>query len=116
MWNFYAFIYFSQDDYDEAIKAYENVLKQPDLPVAMETTTLYSLATLYVQQEKYQKGLDTLDRWFALAENPSPDPYVLKAQIYYQLQKYKEGLEPIKTAMDIAKQQGKQIKENWYQL
>jgi hypothetical protein len=41
MWNFYAFIYFNQDDFEEAIRAYENVLQQPELPIAMETTTLY---------------------------------------------------------------------------
>src|SRR5690606_14441354 len=28
MWNFYAFIHFSQDNFAEAITAYENVLKQ----------------------------------------------------------------------------------------
>lgn len=116
MWNFYAFIYFSQDNYGEAVKAYENVLKQTDIPVALETTTLYSLATLYVQQEQYQKGLDTLNRWFKVSEMPGPDPYYLEAQIYYQLNKYKEGLVPIKQAIDIAKQQGKEAKESWYQL
>jgi tetratricopeptide (TPR) repeat protein len=36
MWNFYAFIYFGQDNYREAIRAYEMVLQQPDLPLGME--------------------------------------------------------------------------------
>jgi predicted Zn-dependent protease len=116
MWNFYAFIYFSQDDYDEAIRAYENVLAQEELPIAMETTTLYSLATLYVQQERYQDGLDKLDEWFVLSANPAPEPYILKAQIHYQLMQFREGIQPVLTALDIARTQSKEPQEGWYQL
>ena len=116
MWNFYAFIYFEQDNYREAIQAYENVLEQPELPVGLETTTMYSLATLYVQQERYQEGLDMLDRWFATQTNPSPDPYILKAQIHYQLGQYREGIEPVLTALEIARTQNREPQEGWYQL
>lgn len=116
MWNFYAFIYYNQDDFDEAIRAYENVLQQPELPIAMETTTLYSLATLYVQQEEYQKGLEKLDAWFALSENAAPEPYILKAQIHYSLMQYREGIEPVLKALEIAEQQNKAPQEGWYQL
>ena len=116
MWNFYAFIYFSQDNYREAITAYENVLAQPDLPIGMQTDTMLSLAQLYVQQEQYQEALDILNQWFELAENPGPQPYVLKAQIHYQMQQYEEGIEPILTAIDLAQQQNRNIEEGWYQL
>lgn len=116
MWNFYAFIYFSQDNFGEAIRAYENVLLQAELPIGLETTTMYSLATLYVQQEQYQEGLDMLDRWFALSDSPSPDPYILKAQIHYQLEQFAEGVEPVLTALEIAAEQGRDPQEGWYQL
>ena len=116
MWNFYAFIYFSQDNFGEAIRAYENVLLQAELPIGLETTTMYSLATLYVQQEQYQEGLDMLDRWFALSDAPSPDPYILKAQIHYQLEQFAEGVEPVLTALEIAAEQGRDPQEGWYQL
>ncbi len=116
MWNFYAFIYFSQDNFGEAIRAYENVLLQEELPIGLETTTMYSLATLYVQQEMYQQGLDMLDRWFLLSDAPSPDPYILKAQIHYQLEQFVEGVEPVLTALEIAAQQGRDPQEGWYQL
>jgi len=116
MWNFYAFIYFEQDDFAEAIKAYENVLQQEDLPIGLEQTTMYSLATLYVQQEQYQQGLAMLDRWFQTQENPSADSYILKAQIHYQLEQYAEGIEPVLTALRIAQEQGRDPQEGWYQL
>ncbi|MBN1239058.1 MAG: tetratricopeptide repeat protein [Gammaproteobacteria bacterium] len=116
MWNFYAFVRFSQDDFDGAIEAYENVIAQPELPLGLETSTVYALAQMYVQQERYQEGLDMLNRWFELSENPAPEPYVLKAQIHYQMQQYEEGIEPIQTAMEIAQRQNKEIEEGWYQL
>jgi tetratricopeptide (TPR) repeat protein len=116
MWNFYAYVYFEQDNYPEAIKAYEQVLMQEELPEAMEQQTMYSLATLYVQQEEYQKGLDMLTKWFATQASPSSDAYILKAQIHYQLQQYQQGIDPVLKALDIARAQGREPQEGWYQL
>ena len=116
MWNFYAFIYYSQDNYREALRAYENVLAQPDLPPALEQGTMYTLAQLYFTSEQYQKALDMLDRWFGVAENPSPDAYILKAQGYYQLERYREGIAPTLQAIDIARSRNQAPKENWYLL
>ena len=116
MWNFYAFIAFGQDNYPDAISAYENVLLQPDLPLGMETTTRFTLCQLYFQQESYQNSLDMLSEWFAIAENPGPDPYILRAQIFYQLEQFREGVEPVLQAIEVAEIQGKMLRENWYRL
>ncbi len=116
MYNFYAFIYYSQDRYKDAVRAYENVLAQPDLPEAMENGTLYSLAQLYFQTEDYSKSISLMERWFRVANNPGPDPYVIVAQAYYQLKDYRKALPNIETAMRIAREQGKKVKENWLLL
>lgn len=116
MWNFYAFIYFNQENYREAITAYQNVLEQPDLPLGLEQATLYTLTQLQFQQEDYAGALTTLERWFAVAENPAPEPYILKAQIHYQQQEFRAGIEPVMTALQIAEAQGKEPQENWYRL
>lgn len=57
-----------------------------------------------------------LDQWFTIAENPGPDPYILRAQIYYQLQQYREGIEPVLQAIEVAQVQGQELQENWYRL
>jgi tetratricopeptide (TPR) repeat protein len=116
MWNFYAFIAFEQDDYPAAITAYENVLMQLELPIGLEQTTMYSLATLYVQQEEYQKGLDLLETWMATQATPSADSYILKAQVHYQLEQFALGIEPVLQALQIAEEQGRDPQEGWYQL
>ena len=38
VYNFYAFIYYSQENYQEAIRSYEKVLAQQDIPEAMAAT------------------------------------------------------------------------------
>ena len=116
MWNFYAFIYFGQDNYDEAMRAYEMVLAQPDLPLGMDTNVRYTLTQLYFQQERYQESVDMLDSWFAISEDPGPEAYVLKAQIFYQLEDYQAGIEPIRTALEVAAAKGQELRENWYRL
>ena len=116
MWNFYAFIYFAQDDYDGAIRSYEMVLEQPDLPLGMDTTTRFTLTQLYFQQERYQESLDMLALWFDIAVDPGPDPYILRAQLYYSMQQYQEGIEPVLTALELAEARGEELEENWYRL
>ncbi len=116
MWNFYAFIYFTQDNYREAARAYENVLLQPELPLGLETTTMFTLTQLYFQEERFEDSLSMLERWFALTPTPAPDPYILMAQIYYSLERFREGIEPTRTAIQIAMDQDRELRENWYRL
>jgi len=116
MWYFHAFIHFNAENYADAIGAYEKVLEQPDLPISLEQDTKLALAQLYVQQEQYDKGLAMLEEWFKGAENPGTTPYVLKAQIHYQLQQYREGIPAIQRAIEITREQGRNIEESWYQL
>ena len=116
MWNFYAFIYFGLDNYREAIRAYEMVLQQPELPLGMETTTMYTLCQLYFQQERYDDSLAMLDRWFVLSEDPGAEPYVLRAQIFYSLERYREGIDPVLTAIQINQDLDREPQEQWYRL
>lgn len=116
MWNFYAFIYYGQDRIEDALGAYENVLAQPDLPLGMETDTIFTVAQLYQATERYSEALAMLDRWFAIAENPGPRPFYLKAVVHYQLEQYREGIEPITTAIRLADERDQDPEEGWYQL
>ncbi len=116
MYNFYAFVYYQREQYSKTIEAYRNVLKQPDLPIAMESSTFYSLAQLYFVTENYDQAIKYLNDWFEVAENPQADAYVLLAQAYYQAKQYDPALRNIEKAMALAKQSGKQPKENWFLL
>jgi len=116
MWNFFGFIYYSAERYKESIKAYETVLQQEDIPVAMETNTRYTIAQLYFTIEDYRKAEQALLDWFKVAEDPSADAYVLLGQAMYQQQRYKDAIVPVEKAVSMAQADGKQVKENWWLL
>ena len=116
VYNLYAFIYYSKEDYGRALQAYENVVKQPDIPLAMEINTKYTIAQLYFVQEEWQRGINALNEWFAMTENPPESAYVLLAQGYYQLKDYNRSLLNVEKAIDMYKGKGKVPKEQWYNL
>ena len=116
VYNFYAFIYYSQENYQEAVRSYEKVLAQPDIPEAMEIGTRYSLAQLYFVIEDYAKAAKALENWFRVAPNPAPDAYILLAQAYYQLKQYDKALTSVERGMAEAKERNQEPKENWWLL
>lgn len=116
LWNFYAFIYIGQDNFREAIRSYEMVLEQPDLPLGMETATRYTLCQLYFQQEQYRESLNMLDSWFAITDMPNPDAYILKAQIFYSLEEFANGIPTVIDGIRVAEEMGRPVQENWYRL
>lgn len=116
VYNFYAFIYYSQENYQEAIRSYEKVLAQQDIPEAMEIGTRYSLAQLYFVIEDYAKAAQALEAWFRVAPNPAPDAYILLAQANYQLKQYDKALQNVQKGMAEAEKRNQEPKENWWLL
>jgi tetratricopeptide (TPR) repeat protein len=114
--NYIGFVYYNQDDIGGALRTYATLLKIPELEPQLEKQTTYTVAQLYTMEEQYEKALTTLDKWFQLEPNPPPDAYILKAQNLYQVQRYKQMIQPIETAMEVAKSRGKPVKEDWYVL
>ena len=116
VYNLYAFIHYSREDYNKALKAYENVVSQPDIPLAMEMNTRFTIAQLYFVQENWQKGIEALLQWFDMTENPNANAYVLLSQGYYQVKDYDKALKNVETAIDMYKAKNKLPKEQWYNL
>ena len=112
LYNYFAYTYFTLERYEDAIYSYEIVLSQPDLPEALETNSLYTLAQLYFIIENYRKAVDIINRWFALTEKPTENAYMLLGQGYYQLEEYKESLVPLKKAYGMVTGRGDTPKEN----
>jgi tetratricopeptide (TPR) repeat protein len=116
VYNLYAFIHYSQEDYTAALQSYENVVKQPDIPLAMEINTRFTIAQLYFVQERWQDGINALMKWFDMTETPNTMAYVLLSQGYYQLKDYDKALENIEIAINDFNDKGKVPKEQWYNL
>lgn len=110
--NYFAYTYFTLERYRDAIGSYEKVLAQPDLPEALATNSLYTLAQLYFIIENYRKAVDAIKKWFAATEKPTENAYMLLGQGYYQLEQYRESLVPLKKAYGMVTGRGDKPKEN----
>lgn len=116
IWNLTAYAYYLEERYPDAIKAYEQVLSQPELPDALSQSTLKTLSQLYFTVEDYRKALSTVKRLMATVPDPSPDVYMLLGQAHFQLNEYQQAVAPITTAIEKYQAQGKVPRENWLLL
>lgn len=115
-WSMQAYVHFNKENYPEAIKAYEEILKIQNIPLSLEESTRFSLAKLYFVQEKYPQALGSLNAWFGMTAKPNPQAYVMRAQMHYEMENYKAALPDIKQAMAVAQEQGMKTPENWLLL
>ena len=114
--NYIAFVYYNMDDIPNAMKYFDMLLRIPTLEPQMAKQTTLTMAQLYTMEEQYGKALTTLDKWFMMETNPQPEQFILKAQILYNLNRYKDMINPIETAMRVAEEKGKPVKEDWWNL
>ena len=116
VYNLYAFLRYSAEDYNGALNYYNKVISQPDIPLAMEINTRFTVAQLYFVQEKWQPGIDALLTWFDMTDKPNANAYVLLSQGYYQTKQYDKALDNVKIAIKMYEDEGKLPKEQWYNL
>jgi tetratricopeptide (TPR) repeat protein len=124
MYNFYAFIHYEAENYDKAIKAFENVVQQQPIPETFEQATLFSLAQLHMMRGNFDKTIAKIEQWEVIQKNlyPSKDipakNLVLKAQAMYQKQDYVAASQYINAAvLQIESNDlGFQVDEQWYVL
>lgn len=116
IWNISAYSYYLQERYPEAIKAYDQVLAQPGLPEALLQSTLKTKSQLMFTQEDYEGALKVIRELIAIIPEPSADVLMIEGQALFQLARYDEALVPIKTAINMYRDQGQKPKENWLLL
>lgn len=108
----YGFLYAEQGKYDRAIEYFERTLALQALPQPAQQGMLYSLAGLYSAESKFQKTIDTMNRWLPNEADPSGDAFIMMAAAHAELNRYREALPWVEKA--LAKSD--KPKENWYQL
>ncbi|GGW80652.1 tetratricopeptide repeat protein [Alteromonas halophila] len=114
MYNFYGFIYYNDEQYENAIAAFESVVEQQPIPVKFEMTTLFSLAQIHLQQGNYADTIAFIKRWEELNSGETPvKAKVLKAQAYYQNKQYDEAQVQITSAIEDHEAEGMLPNEGW---
>ena len=109
-----GFLYSLQDDYTQAAKFFAKALKLNALPVPVAQQVRYSLAQLYLAEEKYKQSVNTMNEWFKVAETTKEKPqahaYITLASAYVQLGDYRNAIPPTKKAIEMSKNPS----ESWY--
>lgn len=114
--NMVAYVYSAQEDYANAILAYNDVIAIKNAPDSLKQTTLFTLAKLHMIEENFDQSLVTLNEWMAATDKVKADAYVLRAQVQYQRQQYEAARDDIATAISLRQEHGKSVAENWYLL
>lgn len=116
VWKFAAYVYYSLEDYDAAIRSYMQVVNGVGTPPELKLDTRYTLAQLYTVQEDYLNAAKQLEIWMEASLIVGADAKMLLAQIYYQLERKDDSLRLVEEA--IADVESKDIlpKEGWWGL
>jgi tetratricopeptide (TPR) repeat protein len=115
-WFLMGYVHFQREDFTAAQKAYEEVLKNDDLPLGMQTNVLRTLAQLSMVNGDFKGALDYLHRLLDISEQPQADHYALKAQVHYQLQQYDQSMTALNKAEALQAKRGEPPRENWLLL
>ncbi len=114
--NLRAYIFYAKDQVPQAISTYEQLLNQPELPEALQTSTVYTLSQLYFSEENWQKSINMLEQWMRLTKEDNKTAYEMMAQAYYQLEEYNKALRPAWKVIELTQAAGEPIKEQSYLL
>jgi tetratricopeptide (TPR) repeat protein len=103
MWQTYAYIQSSREQYPQAIESFEKCLALDALPEAAMLGTQYNLGQLYMSVERFKDAVRVLEDWLGRVENPSPNAYYLVSMAHVQLEDAKSALPYAKKAVELSK-------------
>ena len=112
MWNYWGYIYFSDEDYDQAMYAYEQLLKEPEATIPLRTSSLLTLAQLNLVKENWDKGIRLILQWMEEVETITAQSYYLLASAYFQKEDYVRARSSMEEAIRLAEVEGYRPREN----
>lgn len=114
--NMYAYVYSTQENYAAAIPEYAKVIEIDNAPDSLKQTTRYTLAKLYMLQERYAESLATINEWMSQSDKVNADAYMFRAQVQYQQENYELAGDDIATAISMREEAGSRVTESWLLL
>jgi tetratricopeptide (TPR) repeat protein len=116
VWKFAAYVHYSLEDYNRAIRSYKQVVDGLGTPPELRLDTRYTLAQLYTVQEDYRNAALQLEAWMSESAIIGADARMLLGQIYYQLERKAESLQMVEAAISDVESKGVLPKEGWWGL
>lgn len=117
IYNTYAYLRYAVEDYDGALRYYTLVLDQvPDIPLALELGTTFTVAQLLFLNEQWPQGVAILQEFLRKGGKSSVNTNVLLANGFFQLEDYESSLTHIETAIQTEQASGGEPEVQWLQL
>jgi tetratricopeptide (TPR) repeat protein len=116
--NMIGFAWYQLDDINRAMAAYRDALSQEDLPVSQMRGLLTTISQLALMAEDYAGAERYSMQLLALESELPVDPaaWVILAQARIGQENYTGALEPLRSAISIARERGTAPRENWLVL
>jgi len=108
----FGYAYIQQSQFKLAVDYFEKSLAMESLPGEAQQGMLYSLASLYASEGKYQQAIDTMRTWFRFEAKPIADAYMVIASSFVELQRFDDALPYVQKAIELAEKPS----EQWYML
>ena len=112
VWQMSGYVHGVLGNSELAIEYFEKALVAQTLPQSAHQVVLYSLASLYSGEGKFQRAIDLLLLWFEYEDEPFADAHMLMGSWYTALSQYDDALPYIKKAIALSELPI----ESWYAL
>ena len=116
VWYQWGYIYINDEDIDNAIMAYENVINEPEVTKGLRESGLLTLAQIHLSQENYDKAITLTKQWMSEVDKVTAQSWYFLGIAYFSKENYNKALESMETAIGMAEEEGYKPKENWYTI
>jgi tetratricopeptide (TPR) repeat protein len=94
--------YVNLDDFDRALRDFEEAIELEALPVDQENRLRFNMAQLNFVLERYADAITLFETWMAQGDVEITDTtYFMLAAAHYNLEEYREAIEPIQSAIEL---------------
>lgn len=108
-----GFVYAQQEQLKSALEAFEEALSLNALPRKAQEDLLYNVGQIYIADEQYEKGIETIERYLDTAcSKPPATAHMMLANALAQVKRYEPALEHVQIALEGATK----VEEPWLQL
>lgn len=107
-----GYLYTETENYPQAVNIFRQALATDALPEDIAHNLRYNLAQLLISDEKFNEGIEVLQRWLETDDSPPDNAYLLLATAQYQVKQYTNTVRTLRTLISRASTP----KESWYRL
>ena len=100
------------DDVTKALELSQRAIDLDSLDNKAHFETIYLVAQININEERYEEALVAIDRWLAETGSNKAEAHALKGNALYRLERYPQAAESLKKAISLSTEPN----ESWQQM